>query len=541
MTKKRKACSPTQDNQSDLCAELKEFIVKENAKCVKEIKDSNERRISAMEDSLSFAMDAISSVSARQTSADRDIRTLQKETAELRSRLQTLELQEDRQSQERRRGCLVFSGPFLQSLHHRADFVQPILSVVGEHMRHRVDPAQIRSAVRFKTGNVMFDFLSWAPGSDRDVLFRSKSRLKGSGLYISEFLTPRRHALFTSLLQLRREKKIFSVFTRAGNILVCRSRDSAPLRVASPEAVRQLSGAGAPGSPEQGRAQVVIGDGGMLRGGSCEGRRRNQESRADTSPPLPGAVRGGEERRSDSSGAPVGRPRPNLSAVSPCGAVGGGLDVGSAAREAGRRSLSSPLLDCAREPVHLVRLSPPLEESSAVGAAPRLSPSGDRGAGEPFEAFSTPSGIVAVADRRSAAPSGTQSAVTRGAERRSLESPLVSVTSEVASPRPPALRTGGRGGRRVAAGREAGAVLPPGGRGEQLTSSETVGDGATGEAYPPKGTGGGSQRGREDRGAGRGGGLSGVDGSRGTRRSQSVGGAGRVGDQSRSRDIRDFF
>ena len=108
MTKKRKACSPPQENQSDLCAELKEFIVKENAKCVKEIKDSNERRISAMEDSLSFAMDAISSVSARQTSADRDIRTLQKETAELRSRLQTLELQEDRQSQERRRGCLVF-------------------------------------------------------------------------------------------------------------------------------------------------------------------------------------------------------------------------------------------------------------------------------------------------------------------------------------------------------------------------------------------------------------------------------------------------
>ena len=40
MTKKRKVCSPSQEGFSDIWAELKEFIVSENAKCVKEIKDS---------------------------------------------------------------------------------------------------------------------------------------------------------------------------------------------------------------------------------------------------------------------------------------------------------------------------------------------------------------------------------------------------------------------------------------------------------------------------------------------------------------------
>ena len=83
MTKKRKACSPTQEAQRDMCAELKEFIVRENAKSVKEIKDSNDRRLIAIEESLSFAMDGLAAVSDRQRSADSDISHLKRETAEL--------------------------------------------------------------------------------------------------------------------------------------------------------------------------------------------------------------------------------------------------------------------------------------------------------------------------------------------------------------------------------------------------------------------------------------------------------------------------
>ena len=70
MNKKRKVCSPSQREQRDSCAELKEFITRENARCVKEIQDSNDRRIGALDESLSFAMDSLTAVSERQHSAD---------------------------------------------------------------------------------------------------------------------------------------------------------------------------------------------------------------------------------------------------------------------------------------------------------------------------------------------------------------------------------------------------------------------------------------------------------------------------------------
>ena len=73
MNKKRKASSPSQREQSDVYSELKVFIASENAKCVKEIKDSNDRSIVAVEVSLSFALDSLAAVTQRQQSADYDI------------------------------------------------------------------------------------------------------------------------------------------------------------------------------------------------------------------------------------------------------------------------------------------------------------------------------------------------------------------------------------------------------------------------------------------------------------------------------------
>ena len=65
---------------------------------------------------------------------------------------------------------------------------------------------------------------------------------------MAESRTPRRRKLFSSLL-----KKYFSVFTRSGSVLACRSRDAAPLRVADAEAVQRLAGDGGGGTahPEQ--------------------------------------------------------------------------------------------------------------------------------------------------------------------------------------------------------------------------------------------------------------------------------------------------
>ena len=68
-----------EESQGDICAELKDFIVRENAKCVEAIRDSNERRMAAIEEAVSFAMDSISNIAARQQSADADILQLRRE------------------------------------------------------------------------------------------------------------------------------------------------------------------------------------------------------------------------------------------------------------------------------------------------------------------------------------------------------------------------------------------------------------------------------------------------------------------------------
>ena len=110
MTKKRKACSPTQDDSNNICAELKAFIVSENAKCVKEIRDSNDRRLRAVEKSLSFALDSLSAVSNRQHSANVDIVQPRRETAGLKQRVLQLELSEDRLQQENAWSVSCFPG-----------------------------------------------------------------------------------------------------------------------------------------------------------------------------------------------------------------------------------------------------------------------------------------------------------------------------------------------------------------------------------------------------------------------------------------------
>ena len=157
-----------------------------------------------------------------------------------------------------------------------------------EYLRRSIDRSQIKSFMLLKNGKLLVDFTSSAPGSERDALFRSKVKLKGSGLNIAESLTPRRQAMFQNLLQLKRKKKIFSVFTRSGNILVTRSRDSAPVRVADPEAVSALSEAGVMRHPVQGRAQAENA-GGQRPGGVVAGEegRDQEQSAADASCPRP--------------------------------------------------------------------------------------------------------------------------------------------------------------------------------------------------------------------------------------------------------------
>ena len=187
MTKKRKAASPILPCQnesdpkvisSDQYEELKGFIVRENAKSVEAIRESNERRLAAIEDSLSFTMDTVSTVAARQQSADRDIIALRKDNEELRNRVLRLELQEDRRQQDIRLVCLLFSGPAVQTQNRRAEATELIMELIYDRMRYDMDRNQIKTAFRLKNGEILMEFTTAASGSDRDVLFRSKTKLE---------------------------------------------------------------------------------------------------------------------------------------------------------------------------------------------------------------------------------------------------------------------------------------------------------------------------------------------------------------------------
>ena len=289
------------------------------------------------------------------------------------------------------------------------------------------------------------EFTSSGPGSDRDIVYRSRAKLRGSGLFVSESLTPRRQAMFMDLLSLKKEGRIFSVFTRSGDILACKSRDSAPVRVADHEAVRRLAGSGAPRQPAQGRAQEA-GRGVLLdsraardapeRGAMGADRCENMETEAaghtDTagsvrrvSPPEPREPR--EHRRQRA------------------------VDASELVDRSDRQRFGSSLLDCAREsPVQLVHLSPPLLGVASAGgvAGPSVSDARD----------GSPSLDDASAD--SAAPLRRRAGTLPPESGAGLDPPMA-VTSAAGSGRlaaVPVLRSGGREPSEVSSPT---AVLPP--------------------------------------------------------------------------------
>ena len=475
MTKKRKVSSPPQEgqsgvqSQSELYADLKGFITRENAKCVKQIQESNDKRLVALEESLAFALDSVTAVSSRQNSANVAIQVLQKETEALRQRLRQLELHEDRQHQERRLTGLIFSGPALQALSRQGEATKMIRSVVEQYLRHALDSSQVRSVFRFRNGKILIEFTSAARDSDRDVLFRNKTKLKGSGLFVSESLTPRRHAMFLELLRLKREGKIFSVFTRSGDIFACRTRDSAPVRLPDPEAVREMTGAGTGQRPARGRAEAESRGEPSSSAPETDGRGRSPGSTGDGPAGMEVEVRSPTDSSRLSSAVPC-----TPAAGSRRGDMRAAPEAAGETPTAGRRRLSSALLDGAEE-VGLVELSPPSDATSAECVD--VGRSADGGG----------LGGVSVSGSGSSGSRGDRHG-QRGASRRSvgpedgrLESPIIGAEGgSSASPRAPASEKA-RGARLGSAGSPA---LTSGGRTDVPDGTRFSEGGAGGGVVP---------------------------------------------------------
>ena len=96
---------------------------------------------------------------------------------------------------------------------------------------HRLPGANHRIIVRFvRSGE----------GSVRDKIMTRRLELKGKDLYVNESLTKMRGQIFRSLLAARREKKIYTVYSRGGQVFFKQEQHGAGKRVDSLEQVRQL-------------------------------------------------------------------------------------------------------------------------------------------------------------------------------------------------------------------------------------------------------------------------------------------------------------
>ena len=77
---------------------------------------------------------------------------------------------------------------------------------------------QISRANRIQSGKIVVKFNRTGPGSDKEQVWRLRTKLRGKDLYVQESLTEGRQEIFQTLLQARKDGRIFFAFTQGGKI-----------------------------------------------------------------------------------------------------------------------------------------------------------------------------------------------------------------------------------------------------------------------------------------------------------------------------------
>ena len=166
---------------------------------------------------------------------------LRQELSRLTERIDGIETEQDAINQRNRLVSLIFSGPAIPEPVHREETAGIVQHLVDRFMNRNLDMSQVSNAFRLRAGCILVQFASAAKGSERDNLFRSKGRLRGTGLFISESLTPRRQELLRSLLQLKKENQIHSAYSQSGELFIRKSSDSRPINIADWAALHRLT------------------------------------------------------------------------------------------------------------------------------------------------------------------------------------------------------------------------------------------------------------------------------------------------------------
>ena len=233
-------------DDADVISGLKDFIRMENERNSKslteEIRRHTNERMTALENSLSFALTANETLAKRLSAVEHRARQAEQDLFNCASRLAAVEEQLDLAQQRECSDWLVFSGPAVSRMPKSGrdqDAAQLVHDMVWKLMNYDLDMRQL-GAVHRDAKQIRVRFNVVTAGSDRFYLVRNKTRLRGTGLYIRERLTPFRQRIFNDMLQLKRNKKIHTVFTKEGTVFVVIDRMDRPRPVRTEAAVERL-------------------------------------------------------------------------------------------------------------------------------------------------------------------------------------------------------------------------------------------------------------------------------------------------------------
>lgn len=196
-----------------------------------------------------------SAVKARIRSIEEHLEVKDKEIEALTTSLQDVKkevrLLQDRVEENElvnRLPSLVFSGkPFVRkprdaNAPEAEDVEKMVLSVVRENFRDlNISASDIARAHRLPgEQKVICRFVRSGRGSLRDQLYYRRLELKGKEVFINECLTKRRAEIFGKLLSLKKSGKLFSVFSRNGQVFYTGEKFGKPTRVSSLEEIEKL-------------------------------------------------------------------------------------------------------------------------------------------------------------------------------------------------------------------------------------------------------------------------------------------------------------
>ena len=234
------------EKDDEVISDLKDFIRSENARnnksLAEEIRRVNDERMTAIETSLSFVLTSTETLAKRLKAVEQRAQQAEQDFCQCAKKLAEVEEQLDQQQQRELQEWLIFSGPAIPRPARSGrseDPAQLLHGLIHNHMAYDMDMRQVGELVRDEK-QIRVRFKGVGPGSDRFFLVRNKTKLQGSGLYIRERLTPYRQRLFNEVLQLKRQNRVSTVFTREGIVFVATSQRDRPRPVRSDVGLERL-------------------------------------------------------------------------------------------------------------------------------------------------------------------------------------------------------------------------------------------------------------------------------------------------------------